>query len=134
MRGRRILLVDDDVDFVDVISHDIRDGGYEVDIAYNGKDALELARNQTYGLVLLDVMMPELDGYQVCEAIRSIERNSDVPVVMLTAVADHVTSTRYSHRDMLESESDDYFAKPVSPKELLERIEHWFRLQEQAKA
>jgi len=134
MRGRRILLVDDDVDFVDVVSHDIREGGHEVDIAYNGKDALNLARNQTYGLVLLDVMMPELDGYKVCEAIRRIERNRDVPVIMLTAVADHVTETRYSHRDMLESESDDYLAKPVSQEELLERIEHWFRLEEQSGA
>lgn len=134
MRGRRILLVDDDVDFVDVVSHDIREGGYEVDIAYNGKDGLKLAHNQTYGLVLLDVMMPDLDGYKVCEAIRSIERNRDVPVVMLTAVADYVTETRYSHRDMLESESDDYLAKPVSPGKLLERIEHWLRIEEQADA
>ena len=66
--------------------------------------------------------MPEMDGYQVCKKLKADEKYTDIPVILLTAVASHVTSTRYSHADGMSTEADDYIAKPASAEEITESI------------
>ena len=71
---------------------------------------------------MLDVMMPEMDGYEVCAEIKKDDRLSEIAILMLTAVADHVTSTRYSHFDGMSMEADDYLPKPASAEEITDSL------------
>ncbi len=122
---KKVLLVDDDPDFVEAIKTVVEKGGYKVEVAYDGKEGLEKLPGFDPDLVILDVMMPVMDGHAACDKIKSDPNTADIPVILLTAVADHVSSSTYSHRDMLESEAEDYIPKPVEPQELLDRIKHW---------
>jgi two-component system alkaline phosphatase synthesis response regulator PhoP len=72
--------------------------------------------------IVLDVMMPEKDGYKVCSELKADEKCVDIPVLLLTAVASHVTSTRYTHREGMSTEADDYIAKPASAEEITASI------------
>ena len=72
--------------------------------------------------IVLDVMMPEKDGYEVCAELKQSPQHSSIPIVMLTAVADHVSSTRYSHADGMSMEADDYLPKPASPDEIVASV------------
>jgi two-component system response regulator MtrA len=110
----RILVVDDDVALAEMISIVLRGEGYIPIQAFDGKEALELFPEAKPDLVLLDVMLPGLDGIQVCSAIREM---SGVPVIMLTAKGDTTDVVRG-----LESGADDYVVKPFNPKELVARI------------
>jgi len=110
----RILVVDDDAPSVKMISFLLREEGYEVASADNGAAALELVEREPPDLVLLDVMMPHMDGYEVCRRIR---QRMDVPIIFLSAkgeTADKVTG--------LQLGADDYLAKPFEPAELLARV------------
>jgi len=110
----RILVIDDDVALAEMISIVLRGEGYVAIQAFNGKEALDLFPDAKPDLVLLDVMLPGLDGIQVCSAIREM---SGVPVIMLTAKGDTTDVVRG-----LESGADDYVVKPFNPKELVARI------------
>ena len=83
--GKRVLVVDDEKLIVKGIRFSLMQDGMEVDCAYDGEEALELAKNNEYDLLLLDVMLPKMDGFAVCQQIRDF---SDVPIVMLTAKGD----------------------------------------------
>lgn len=110
----RVLVVDDEVSIRRILDTRLSMAGYSVITACDGEEALSLFRRESPDLVILDVMMPKLDGYGVCQEIRKI---SDVPIIMLTAlgdVADRITG--------LELGADDYVIKPFSPKELEARI------------
>jgi two-component system alkaline phosphatase synthesis response regulator PhoP len=80
---------------------------------------------QTPDLIVLDVMMPVMNGHEACAALKGDDATKEIPIILLTAVADRVTTSTYTHRDMLESEAEDYIPKPVEPDELLERIQSW---------
>ena len=110
----RILVVDDDVALAEMISIVLRGEGYVPIQAFDGKEALDLFPDAKPDLVLLDVMLPGLDGIQVCSAIREM---SGVPVIMLTAKGDTTDVVRG-----LESGADDHVVKPFNPKELVARI------------
>ena len=110
----RILVVDDEASIRRILETRLSMIGYEVITASDGEEALESFRHEDPDLVVLDVMMPKLDGYGVCQELR---KESDVPIIMLTAlgdVADRITG--------LELGADDYVVKPFSPKELEARI------------
>ena len=110
----RILIVDDDPPTVKWTSFLLRDEGYEVITADNGRAALELVERESPDLVILDVMMPQIDGLEACRRIR---QTMDVPIIMLSAkgeTADKVTG--------LGMGADDYLAKPFEPAELLARV------------
>ncbi len=109
-----ILLADDDELIVDILQHQLQKEGFKVLIAFDGEAALELARTHDPDLVLLDVMMPRLQGFEVC---REIRRTSAVPILMLTARGDEMD--RITGLDM---GADDYIVKPFSFRELLARI------------
>lgn len=121
--GKKVLLVDDDPDFVDAIRMTVEKEGYEVEVAYNGEEGLEKLKGGFMpDLIVLDVMMPVMNGHEMCAEIKDNPKTARIPVILLTAVADHVTTSTYTHRDMLESEAEDYLPKPVQPHELLSRI------------
>ena len=125
MSKKKVLVVDDDPDFVDAVKSVIEKGGYQVDVAYDGKEGLEKVSQSKPDLIILDVMMPVMDGYKACKKLKADPATSEIPIIMLTAVASRVASSTYSHRDMLESDVEDYMPKPVEPEELLERIKYW---------
>ncbi|MEB3231247.1 MAG: response regulator transcription factor [Leptolyngbyaceae bacterium] len=111
---KRILVVDDETAIRQILATRLSMGGYDVSVAANGEEALKVFDEELPDLVVLDVMMPKLDGLAVCRELRKI---SDVPIIMLTAlgeIADRITG--------LEMGADDYIAKPFSPKELEARI------------
>ena len=120
-----ILLVDDDPDFVEAVRVIVENGGYDVEVAYDGKEGLEAVAARKPDLIVLDVMMPVMNGHEACAKLKSDQQTEDIPIILLTAVADRVTTSTYTHRDMLESEAEDYMPKPVEPNELLERIKTW---------
>jgi len=110
----RILIADDNRQIVSILEEYAKNEGYEVIIAYDGPDALHKALSSLVDLVLLDVMMPDMDGYAVCKEIR---KNSDVPIIMITARGED-----YERIMGLEIGADDYVVKPFSPKEVMARI------------
>ena len=112
--GKRVLVVDDEKLIVKGIRFSLLQDGLEVDCAYDGEEALELAKNNEYDLVLLDVMLPKLDGFEVCQQIREF---SDMPIVMLTAKGDDMDKILG-----LEYGADDYITKPFNILEVKARI------------
>ena len=114
MTGKKVLVVDDDVKTVELVKLYLNRDGYRVLTAYDGIEALRLARESHPDLIVLDLMLPGLDGLQVCQALRA---ESDVPIIMLTA--------RTTDEDKLTGlglGADDYVTKPFSPKELAARV------------
>jgi two-component system KDP operon response regulator KdpE len=113
-QGRLILVVDDEARMVRFIQLNLEHDGFQVISAYNGREALEQVRSQLPNLILLDVMMPDLDGFEVLQSIRE---QSAVPVIMLTAKGEEDDRVRG-----LELGADDYITKPFSPRELVSRV------------
>jgi len=112
--NEKILVVDDELSIRQILEMRLSIRGYKVILASNGEEALSLFRTEQPNLVILDIMLPKMDGYEVCSAIR---QESQVPIIMLTALGD------ISDRVMgLELGADDYVIKPFSPKELEARI------------
>ncbi len=118
----KVLIVDDEADFVDLVQKHLESSGFDVTVAYSGDDGLKSIREIHPDIVILDVMMPDSDGYDVCAEIKQDEYLRDIPVIMLTAVASRVPSTRYSHQDAMTMEAEDYIAKPASGKQIEQAI------------
>ncbi len=109
-----ILVVDDEKKIVDIVRAYLERDGYRVLVAYDGRSALEISRKQSPDLIILDLMLPEVSGWDVCRAVR---KESNVPIIMLTAreeTADKIVG--------LELGADDYVTKPFDPKELVSRV------------
>lgn len=131
MSDKRILVVDDEPDMVLIIEKRLKKENYQVDRAYNGIEAIKRTRENIPDAVILDVMMPEKDGYQVCAELKGNFRYKNIPIIMLTAVADHVCSTRYSHYDGMNMEADDYIPKgPDAIEQIVQSLEYIFGLNE----
>ncbi len=113
----KILLVDDEPDILEFLSYNLEKEGFEVHTAQNGKEAIVLARKIKPHLIILDVMMPEMDGVETCDAIRNDISLKNVIIAFLTA-----RSEDYSQIAGFEAGADDYIAKPVKPKVLISRI------------
>ena len=124
---KKVLLVDDDPDFVEAVKVIVESGGYDVRVAYDGQEGLEAVAEDKPDLIVLDVMMPVMNGHQACNSLKKNPDTAQIPIILLTAVADRVTTSQYTHRDMLESEAEDYMPKPVEPAELLELIKSWLK-------
>jgi two-component system alkaline phosphatase synthesis response regulator PhoP len=119
---KRILVVDDEPDFAGIVQQNLEKEGFDVEVAYDGEEGLDKVKANPPDAIVLDVMMPGKDGYQVCAELKADDRFADIPIILLTAVASHVTSTRYSHRDGMSTEADDYLAKPASADQITESI------------
>jgi len=119
----KILLVDDDPDFCEATKTILESKAFEVTIAYDGVEGWEKVRANKPDLIVLDVMMPKKDGYEMCKELKADPQYADIPVLLLTAVAEKVSTTRYTTLMGMETEADDYIDKPVEPVELVKRIE-----------
>ena len=113
----RILLVDDEEDILEFLSYNLIKEGYKIKTANNGKSALKILEKFNPDLIILDVMMPEMDGIEVCENIRENEKNDDVLILFLTA-----RSEDYSELAGFSAGADDYITKPIKPKLLVSRV------------
>ena len=125
MAHERILIVEDEEDVLELIGYNLEQNGFQLDTAMDGRCALEKARNGKPDLVLLDLMLPKVDGLEVCRTLKSDPQTSGIAVVMLTAKgteADIVTG--------LEIGAEDYITKPFSPRILLARIRAVLRRRE----
>ena len=112
--SRKVLVVDDEKLIVKGIRFSLEQDGMDVDCAYDGEEALKLIRENKYNIILLDVMLPKLDGFQVCQQVREF---SDVPIVMLTAKGEDMDKILG-----LEYGADDYITKPFNILEVKARI------------
>jgi len=119
---KRILVVDDEPDFASIVQANLESEGYTVDVAFDGVQGLVKVKETNPDLVILDVMMPEKDGYKMAKELRNNPKTEEIPIIMLTAVGDHVTTTRYSHADGMSMEADDYLAKPASAEQILDSV------------
>ena len=115
----RILVVEDEDDIQKILENYLIDQGYAVTLAYDGVDGIAKFHNGEFDLVLLDVMMPKIDGFGVCELIR---RESNVPIIMLTALDEEAYQIKG-----FDMNADDYVTKPFSPKILLAKVNAWLR-------
>jgi two-component system alkaline phosphatase synthesis response regulator PhoP len=117
MGQKRILVVDDEVDLVETIRFPLEMEGFTVLVSYNGEDALNQARKESPDLILLDLMLPKLDGYKVCRLLKFDERYKHIPILMLTA--------KTQEKDKLlgkETGADEYITKPFDIDELMKKV------------
>jgi phosphate regulon transcriptional regulator PhoB len=117
METKRILVVDDEPDLVELVSYNLKKEGFKVTTSPDGEDALEKVRKSAFDLVILDLMLPGIQGVELCRMIRGNPRTEAVPIIMLTAKGDVSDKIRG-----LETGADDYMTKPFSPKELIARV------------
>jgi len=117
-----ILVVDDDPDLVESVSMKLESAGYRVAKAYDGIEAMDRIKEERPALVILDVMMPRKNGYELCDELKKSDEYKDIIVVLLTAVADAVTSTKYTHMEGKSTLADDYIPKPIELDRLMEIV------------
>ncbi len=118
----KILLVDDEEDIIEFLTYNLEKEGFQVSSAYNGREAIEKAKIENPHLILMDVMMPEMDGITTVQQIRKISKLDNTLIVFLTARAED-----YSQIAGFESGADDYVTKPIKPKVLIKRLEALLR-------
>ena len=118
----KILLVDDEPDILEIVGYNLKNEGYLVYTASNGVDALKSAKKITPNLILLDIMMPEMDGIEACEKIRAIKSLENTLIAFLTA-----RNEDYSHVAGFEAGADDYITKPIKPKVLVSKVKSLLR-------
>jgi len=112
---QKILIVDDEVSIVTLLQYNIQQAGYETDVSFDGIDAIEKAMKYVYDLIILDLMLPEIDGLEVCKHLR--DNQIFTPILMLTA-----KDNEFDKIHGLEIGADDYLTKPFSPKEVVARV------------
>lgn len=122
MKKEKILLVDDEQDIIDLISYNLEKENYKVKATTNGRDAIEIAKEFQPDLILLDVMMPEMDGIETCVEMREVDSLKSTIIAFLTARGED-----YSQIAGFDAGADDYIAKPIKPRVLLSRIQALLR-------
>ncbi len=122
MSDKLILVVDDDPDLVESVAMKLEAGKFRTKKAYDGVEALEKIKEEKPDLVILDVMMPRKDGYELCAELKKDPQYKDITVVLLTAVADNVPTSSYTHHDGKTTQADDYISKPVDLDKLMEIV------------
>jgi two-component system alkaline phosphatase synthesis response regulator PhoP len=128
MNPKKILVVDDEVDLVETVRFPLEMEGYHVLVSYNGEDALNQARKENPDLILLDLMLPKLDGYKVCRLLKFDERYKHIPILMLTA------KTQEKDKVLgLETGADEYITKPFEMDYLMEKVKAYLNKLESGK-
>jgi two-component system alkaline phosphatase synthesis response regulator PhoP len=120
--NRKILIVDDEKDILELLKYNLEKERYDVKTSTNGKDAIEIARGFVPDLILLDIMMPEMDGVETCRQLREVNELNDTFIIFLTA-----RSEEYSEVAGFEAGGDDYLNKPIKPRALISRLKAMFR-------
>ncbi|MES0337540.1 MAG: response regulator [Candidatus Magnetobacterium sp. LHC-1] len=114
---KRIIVVDDERDIVELLSYNLKKEGFDVECSYDGEDALKKIKGAGFDLILLDLMLPGIQGMELCRMLKGTEQTASIPIIMLTAKSDEVDKVIG-----LEMGADDYITKPFSNKELLARV------------
>ncbi|OGP95627.1 MAG: hypothetical protein A2157_09140 [Deltaproteobacteria bacterium RBG_16_47_11] len=117
MNSKKILIVDDEVDLVETVRFPLEMEGYRVLVSYNGEDALNQARKENPDLILLDLMLPKLDGYKVCRLLKFDDRYKHIPILMLTAKTQEKDKTLG-----METGANEYITKPFEMDDLLKKV------------
>ena len=117
-----ILVVDDDPDLVESVSMKLESEGYQVAKAYDGVEAWDRIKDEKPEMLILDVMMPRKNGYELCDEIKKDDKFKDITVLLLTAVADAVPSTTYTHMDGKTTLADDFIPKPIDMDKLMDIV------------
>ena len=120
---KKILVVDDDAEFVELVRFNLKRAGYAVGTALDGIEALKKARSLGPDLILLDLMLPELNGFAVCEILRRDAATSSTPIIILTAL-----SGELGRLAGLDCGANDYVSKPFNPRQLVSKVEDLLRL------
>jgi two-component system alkaline phosphatase synthesis response regulator PhoP len=116
-KNKKILLVDDEADILEFVSYNLTKEGYDVSTANNGKEAIQKAKELKPHLIILDVMMPEMDGIETCAQMREIDDLNNTIIAFLTARGED-----YSQIAGFDAGGDDYITKPIKPKVLISRV------------
>jgi DNA-binding response OmpR family regulator len=126
MVPRKILVVDDEPDLVELVAFNLEAEGYQVITATNGMEALNRARAILPDLIVLDLMLPELDGLSVCEILHRLPSTAPIPIIILTAWKSEITRVIG-----LEAGANEYVTKPFSPRELVLRVNKTLKIQDE---
>ena len=118
----KILCVDDEPDILEILKYNLSNEGYNVSTAADGKTAIKIAYNISPNLIIIDIMMPKMDGIEACEKLRSDEKFNDTIIMFLTARGED-----YSHVAAYDAGADDYVTKPVKPKVLVSKVKGLLR-------
>jgi DNA-binding response OmpR family regulator len=122
MSKKKILVVDDEADLVETVRFPLEMEGFNVLVCYNGEDALNQARKENPDLILLDLMLPKLDGYKVCRLLKFDERYKHIPILMLTA------KTQEKDKILgMETGADEYITKPFDIDELMKKVKEYLK-------
>lgn len=116
--AKRILVVDDDINIQEMLSEGLRRYGYSMHVSSSAIDALSLIEKSKFDLLIIDVMMPDIDGITLCKTIRNMDKSADIPIIILTALSDAETMN-----DALLFGAIDYIVKPFDIRSLKEKIE-----------
>jgi two-component system alkaline phosphatase synthesis response regulator PhoP len=116
----KILIVEDNTELLELLRITLKQAGFSVSVSRNGVEGLKKARTFAPDLIVLDLVLPELDGFAVCESLRRDQETSSIPVIIMTGLTSEFT--RYAG---LESGGNEYITKPLSPEHLVSRIRHW---------
>ncbi len=120
-----VLVVDDDPDLVESVAMKLESEKFRVAKAYDGVEAMDQIKKEKPALIILDVMMPRKTGYQLCEELKKSEDTKDIVILLLTAVAEAVTSTNYTHWEGKSTLADDYIPKPIDLGKLMEIVKDY---------
>ena len=120
--GLKILIVDDDEDIIDLLNYNLTKEGYTVFIAKDGVEAIEEAKSKIPDLIIMDIMMPRMDGIEACRQIRLIPEFSKTHIIFLTARVEE-----YSEVAAFDSGADDFLSKPIKPRALISRVNSFFK-------
>jgi DNA-binding response OmpR family regulator len=123
MSAKYVLIVDDDPDLVETVSMMLEAKGFEVGKAYDGLEGEEAIKKRRPDVLVLDVMMPRKNGYQLCKELKSNKWTQEIPVILLTAVGEAVPTTSYSHAEGMAVEAEDFIPKPVDAATLVEAVQ-----------
>lgn len=117
----KVLVIDDEPDLVEMLKMAL-ERQFEVSVAYDGREGVAKARAEKPDAIVLDIMMPEKDGFTVCRELKGDPQTASTPILILTVVADYFGRTKYAKQSGMEIEADDFISKPVDPNELVRRV------------
>ena len=120
--AKKVLVVDDNEDSVKILVKTLQSAGYSVQLARDGIEAIVMIRNEDPDLVLLDIMMPRMDGFEVCQAVKSNSKTKHIPIVIITGKTD--TDSKYS---ALKLGASDYVTKPIRPFETVQKVKTYLQ-------
>lgn len=122
----KILIVDDEVDFNEIVQRYMESAGHETVCVFNGKEAVDQVKKESFDLILMDLMMPEMDGFEAIRRIREIEKDSFTPIIILSALPE----SENIEKGLAESGADEYIVKPCDQLALMARVRSMLRLKE----